>query len=80
MKKIFTASLLHLFAVNAVNRSELFMSIFLKKLSYAGSILRPPACLQLLIPLPQLSLTSMILLVNSNQIHQTLENKCDEFL
>ena len=73
-KIIFTAYFLHLFAVNAVNRGELFFfkafSVFLQKKNrpHTGSILWAPACLQLLTPLPQLSLTTLAFLVNLNHI------------
>ena len=64
-KIIFIAYSLHLFAVNGVNLGELFIftafSVFLqKRILPTGAKLWPHACPQLLIPLRQLSLTSLI--------------------
>ena len=51
-----------------------------KNCPYRGSNLWHLACLQLLIPLLQLSLTTSIFLVNLNQIEKTLESKGGNFL
>ena len=66
-KIFFTAYFLHLFVVTEVNRGDFFFnafSVFLQKdISIHGSNLLPPACLQLLIPLGQLSLIAIKFLV-----------------